>query len=225
MDFSYGPISLMSLLLCHTESSKAFFLMEQTDNDLIIQFNQGDTEAFTAIYNNYYLTLYNFVKKFVPEREDAEDITADIFTKLWRMHARFDSIKNIEAFLYITGRNTCFDFLRHLQRQSEKQKELLHVLMQEPAEGFLQEDLKAEVLKSIHREIEKLPRSCRNVFKMAYFEDLSNSQIAEALRINNQSVRNHKQRAIKLLRIALLNKNVLVSAFIGLWFLLLRILG
>jgi len=199
--------------------------MEQLDNDLIIQFNHGDTEAFTAIYNNYYLTLYNFVKKFIPEREDAEDITADIFIKLWRMHTRFDSIKNIEAFLYITGRNACLDFLRHLQRQSEKQKEMLHVLMQEPAEGFLQEDLKAEVLKSIHKEIEKLPRSCRNVFKMAYLEGLSNSQIADTLRINNQSVRNHKQRAIKLLRIALLNKNVLVSAFIGLWFHLLRILG
>lgn len=196
--------------------------MEQPDNDLIFQFNHGDTQAFTAIYNSYYLTLYNFVKKFIPEKEDAEDITADIFVKLWRMHTRFDSIKNIEAFLYITGRNACLDFLRHLQRQGERQKELLHVLMQQPPEGVLQEDLKAEVLKSILKEIEKLPRSCRNVFKMSYLDGLSNSQIAESLRINNQSVRNHKQRAIKLLRIALLNKNVLVGAFIGLWFHLLR---
>jgi RNA polymerase sigma-70 factor (ECF subfamily) len=199
--------------------------MEQPDNDLIIQFNQGDTEAFTAIYNNYYLILYNFVKKFVPEREDAEDITADIFIKLWRLHANFDSIKNIEAFLYITGRNACLDFLRHLQRQSEKQKELMHVLLQQPAEGVLQENLKAEVLKAIHKEIERLPRSCRNVFTMAYLEGLSNSEIAETLQINNQSVRNHKQRAIKLLRIALLNRNALVSTFIGLYFYLLRILG
>ncbi len=197
--------------------------MEQPDNDLIVQFNQGGTGAFTAIYNSYYLTLYNFVKKFIPEQEDAKDITADIFVKLWKMHTRFDSIKNIEAFLYITGRNACLNYLRFLQRQSEKQKELLHVLVQEPAEGTLQEDLIAEVLKSIHEEIEKLPPSCRNVFNMAYFEGLSNSQIAETLQINNQSVRNHKQRAIKLLRIALLNRNALVSAFFGLYLHLLRI--
>ncbi|HEX9504019.1 MAG TPA: RNA polymerase sigma-70 factor [Patescibacteria group bacterium] len=199
--------------------------MEQPDNDLILQFNHGDTEAFAAIYNKYHLTLYYFVKRFIPEREDAEDITADIFVKLWKLHANFDSIKNIEAFLYITGRNACLNFLRHLQKQHEKQKELLHVLLQEPAEGILQEDLKAEVLKSIHKEIEGLPRSCRRVFKMAYLEGLSNGQIAEILQINNQSVRNHKQRAIKLLRIALLNKNVLASAFIGLYFHLLRTLG
>jgi RNA polymerase sigma-70 factor (ECF subfamily) len=196
--------------------------MEQPDNDLIFQFNHGDTGAFTAIYNSYYLTLYNFVRKFVPEKEDAEDITADIFVKLWRLHTRFDSINNIKAFLYITARNACLDFLRHLQRQSEREKEMLHVLMQQPAEGLLQEDLKAEVVKSIHIEIEKLPRSCRNVFKMSYLEGLSNSQIADTLQINNQSVRNHKQRAIKLLRIALLNKNAIAGAFIGLWFHLLR---
>ena len=199
--------------------------MEQPDNDLISQFNHGDAEAFTAIYNKYYLTLYYFVNKFLPEREDAEDITADVFVKLWKLRANFDNIKNIEAFLYITGRNACLDYLRHLQRQHEKQKELLHVLLQEPADGILQENLKAEILKSIHKEIDSLPRSCRRVFKMAYLEGLTNGQIAETLKINNQSVRNHKQRAIKLLRIALLNKNVLVSAFLGLYLHLLRILG
>jgi RNA polymerase sigma-70 factor (ECF subfamily) len=198
--------------------------MEQPDTDLLSQFNHGDTEAFTAIYNNYYFTLYNFVRKFVPEREDAEDITADIFVKLWKMHAKFDSIQNIEAFLYITGRNACLNFLRHLQRQNEKQKELLHILLQQPAEGALQEDLKTEVLKSIDKEIAKLPKSCGKVFKMAYLEGLSNGEIAEALQINNQSVRNHKQRAIKLLRIALLNRNMLVGTFITLYFYLLRLL-
>ena len=199
--------------------------MEQPDNDLISQFNHGDAEAFTAIYNKYHLTLYSFVNKFLPEREDAEDITADVFVKLWKLRANFDNIKNIEAFLYITGRNACLDYLRHLQRQHEKQKELLHVLLQEPADGILQENLKAEVLKSIHKEIDRLPRSCRKVFKMSYLEGLTNSQIAETLKINNQSVRNHKQRAIKILRIALLNKNVLVSAFLGLYLHLLRIFG
>lgn len=191
--------------------------MEQPDNNLIAQFTRGDTEAFTAIYNAYYPTLYSFVKKFIPEREDAEDITADIFVKLWRMHANFDNIKNIEAFLYITARNACLDFLRQLKRRNEKQKELLYVLLQEPAEGILPEDIKAEVLAAILQEIEKLPRSCRNVFKMAYLEGLSNSEIAESLRINNQSVRNHKQRAVKLLRLALLNRDRLAGTLIALY--------
>src|SRR5882757_9397579 len=185
--------------------------MEQTDNDLITQFNQGDTEAFTAIYHKYYSTLYYFVKRWVSEREDAEDITADVFAKLWKLRANLQGIKNIEAFLYITGRNACLDFLRHIQRRNLRQKKLLHALFQPPEEIVFKEDLKTQVLQTIYAEIEKLPPSTRNVFKMAYLEGLSNSEIAETLQIENQSVRNHKQRAIKLLRIALLNRNILVS--------------
>lgn len=200
------------------------YLMEQPFDDLIVQFNQGDTEAFTAIYNRYYSTLYYFVKRFIPEREDAEDITADVFVKLWNLRANLKTIKNIEAFLYVTGRNACLDFLRHLQRRNMRQKELIQALLQQPEEGRLEEDVKTLVLQAIHAEIEKLPRSCRTVFKMAYIDGMSNSQIAEALGINNQSVRNYKLRAAKLLRIALLNRNMLVGVFIAVYFNVLRLL-
>lgn len=178
--------------------------MEQPENDLIVQFNHGDTEAFTAIYNKYFSKLYYFVKRFIAEREDAEDITADVFVKLWNLRANLNSIRNIEAFLYITGRNACLDFLRQIQRRSARHEELLRTLLEEKDEGHLTDDVKVLVLKAVHSEIEKLPRSCRKVFKMAYLDGLSNSQIAEALSINNQSVRNHKLRAVKILRIALL---------------------
>ena len=190
--------------------------MERPDNDLIVQFNQGDTEAFTAIYNKYFSRLYYFVKRFVPEREDAEDITADVFVKLWGLRANLNSIKNIEAFLYITGRNACLDFLRHIQRRNLRQKDLLHALLQEAGDDQLTDDVKTQVLKAIYEEIEKLPRSCRQVFKMAYLDGLSNSQIAETLSINNQSVRNHKLRAVKILRMALLRLPPLVFIILAL---------
>ena len=200
------------------------YLMEQPVDEFISQFNQGDTEAFTAIYNRYYSTLYYFIKRFIPEREDAEDITADVFVKLWNLRANLQTIKNIEAFLYITGRNACLDFLRHIQRRNMRQKELIQSLLQEPEEGRLEEDIKTLVLQAIHAEIEKLPRSCRTVFKMAYLDGMSNSEIAASLDINNQSVRNFKLRAVKLLRIALLNKNMLVGAFVAVYFTVLRLL-
>lgn len=191
--------------------------MKQIDNDLLTQFSEGDAGAFTAIYNEYYPTLYYFVKRFINEREDAEDITADIFVRLWKLHANFNSINNIKAFLYITARNTCLDFLRLRQRQNEKHKELLYVLLQEPAEGILKDDLKTEILKFIYEEIENLPPSPRRVFKMSYLDGLSNEAIAKKLHINNQSVRNHKQRAIKFLRMAILSRNILAASFIYLY--------
>jgi len=198
--------------------------MEQPGDDLIVQFNAGETEAFTTIYHRYYYTLYNFVKRFLPDREDAEDVTAEVFVKLWKLRANLNTIKNVEAFLYVTGRNACLDFLRHVQRQNLRQKDIIRNLLQQPEEGILEEDVETLVLRAITEEIEKLPRSCRTVFKMAYVDGRSNDEIAQALGINNQSVRNHKLRAVKLLRIALLNRNMMAGAFIGAWCAILRVI-
>jgi len=186
--------------------------MEQPGDDLIVQFNAGDTEAFTTIYHRYYYTLYNFVRRFILDREDAEDVTAEVFVKLWKLRANLNTIKNVEAFLYITGRNACLDFLRHVQRRNMRQKDIIRNLLQQPEEGKLEEDVEALVLRAITEEIEKLPRSCRAVFKMAYVDGRSNDEIAQALGINNQSVRNHKVRAVKLLRIALQDRDALIGA-------------
>ncbi|HTI08444.1 MAG TPA: RNA polymerase sigma-70 factor [Puia sp.] len=182
--------------------------MEQPDNDLILQFNQGDIQAFSVIYDTHYVSIYRFVRQFIHEREEAEDIVANTFIKLWKLRSNFESRHNIKAFLYITTRNACFDSLRHQKRQSEKQKELFYFLSQRPAEEHFQDDVETEVLKSIFREIEKLPPSVRTVFKMAYIEGKSNDEIAAHLHITNQSVRNNKHRAIKLLRMAILNTNM-----------------
>jgi len=66
--------------------------MEQPGDDLIVKFNQGDTEAFTVLYTRYYYTLYNFVKRFIPDREDAEDLTAEVFVKLWKLRFTGSSV-------------------------------------------------------------------------------------------------------------------------------------
>ena len=198
--------------------------MEQPDHDIVVRFTQGDALAFTAIYNEYYPAIYYFVRRFMQERENAEDITADVFVKLWKMHANIEGINNIKAFLYVAARNTSIDFLRYQQKQNKRQQDLLHALLQEQADVLLKEDVKTEVLKLIYEEIENLPKSCRKVFKMAYLEGLSNSEIAETLKINNQSVRNHKQQAIKVLRIALLHRNLLVGAIIGCYCSVLHVL-
>ena len=189
--------------------AKPFTNMEQPDNDIITRFNRGEALAFTAVYNEYYPAIYYFVRRFIADREDAEDITADVFVKLWKMHANLESIANIKAFLYVAARNTCIDFLRYTQRQNANRKKLLYLLEQEPSEGPLQDDLWTEMLQYIYKEIDKLPRSCRKVFKMSYLEGRSNSDISKALHINPQSVYNHKQRAIKSLRLALFDKKIL----------------
>jgi RNA polymerase sigma-70 factor (ECF subfamily) len=192
-------------------------LMEQFADDLISQFNQGNSRAYTTIYNLCAPSIYYFAKRFVGDREVAEDITADTFIKLFRLHANFDSLINIRAFLRITTRNACLNYLRDLKSKDQQKKDLLYLLTQDQEKGFPEDQYQAELLQRIYDEIEKLPKKCRQVFKLAFMDGLGNEEIAELLHINYQSVKNQKTRALKILRLALLNRGLLAAILIRLY--------
>jgi RNA polymerase sigma-70 factor (ECF subfamily) len=173
-------------------------------------FQQGSKEAFAAVYNMHYSRLYGFIKKLIDDREEAQDITAETFVKLWRLRANFNTAENIKAFLYITARNACMDYLRYRQRQTANRQQLGYVLLQQ--EEFIpannNDEIKGEVLKQIHNEIENLPTQCRRIFKMAWLEGKKNAAIATELELTEQTIRNQKARAVKILRLALANYNI-----------------
>ena len=192
-------------------------LMEQSVHDLIPQFNQGNSRAYTSIYNLYAPSIYYFAKRFVNDRNVAEDITADTFIKLFKLHANFDNLPNIQAFLRITTRNACLNYLRDLKVKDQQKQDLLYLLARDEDKGFPEDQYQAELLQRIYEEIEKLPKKSRQIFKLAYIEGLKNEEIADLLHINYQSVKNQKARALKILRLALSSKGLLAFILIRLY--------
>jgi RNA polymerase sigma-70 factor (family 1) len=180
--------------------------MKNPGHHHIIGFREGNKEAYAAIFNTFHTPIYYFIKKLVNDADEASDIAAETFIKLWKLRANFDTQQNIKAFLYITARNACLDYLRSTQRQTIKQQEYIYVAGQEQEIiTSIHEDIKAEVYQQILEEVEKLPTQCRKIFKMAYLQNMKNAEIAEALGLTSQTVKNQKVRAIKLLRVNLSN--------------------
>lgn len=183
--------------------------MKNPGHHIIAGFQQGSKEAFATVYNMHYSRLYSFIRKLIGDREEAEDITAETFVKLWKLRANFNTEENIKAFLYITARNACMDYLRYRQRQTvNKQAFGYTVTQQENNIPTSNDEIKTAVLKQLHSEIENLPTQCKRIFKMAWLEGKKNAAIAAQLSLTEQTVRNQKARAIKLLRVALENYNM-----------------
>lgn len=174
--------------------------------ELIQQFKRGHQATFTTVYDRYWPAIFYFVRKFIPDTDQAEDITAETFVKLWQRRENFSTEKSIASFLHTTARNASIDWLRSEKRQVRNREELLHLLQQDQY-GDLQDDVKAELLRLVQQEIEKLPFKIKRVFILSYVQGKSNEEIAALLGIHNQSVRNHKTRALKLLRLAITGKN------------------
>ena len=188
--------------------------MQNPGHQIIAGFKEGNKEAFAAVYTSHYPSLFFFVKRFVVDRAEAEDITAETFIKLWKIKHNFESHQNIKAFLYITARNACLDCLRARQRSTGMQQEMLYLLLQQNEMTFIHDEIKADVLTQVKEKIEDLPPKCKQIFKMAFFERIKNAEIAEKLGLTLQTVKNQKVRAIKLLRLALKRDLVLLTLLI-----------
>ncbi len=195
--------------------------MKNPGQHIIAGFQQGSKDAFAEVYNLHYSRLYAFIKKLVDDKEEARDITAETFVKLWKLHANFNTQDNIKAFLYITARNACMDFLRYRQRQMANKQEFNYVLLQQEnnVAATSNDEIKTLVLKQIHSEIENLPTQCKRIFKMAWLEGKKNAEIAEQLELTEQTIRNQKARAVKILRLALANYNMELFVFLVFFFL------
>ncbi|WP_300603729.1 RNA polymerase sigma factor [Niabella sp.] len=189
--------------------------MPLTEAERITQFNEGNASVFTSLYRKFQPRIYFFTQKFIPDTAAAEDITAEAFIKLWNSRGRFASEKSIASFLYITARNASIDWLRRVKREEAGLQQFLFVQpdFHEDAHSMV----RAEVVRLIQQEIDKLPQKMKRVFTLAYFEEKSNEEIALLMGIRNQSVRNYKTKALQQLKHALPVNPFLMLISLAMW--------
>lgn len=173
-------------------------------SNLIREFNAGKESAFKEVFQTYYPYLLLFVTKMNGNKTEAEDIVLVTFQSLFVKHLEFDSLSKIKAFLFITARNNCVNSLVTNKRKGTKYKIWLDGIDDEKAMEL--EGIKTELLGLIHDEIENLPLECKRVFKMLIYDELKPVEIGVILGITTQTVYVQKNRAIKALRIKLINK-------------------
>src|ERR1044071_324764 len=109
-------------------------------------FKKGSDVAFRRIFDTYYKALCYFAAKLLQEKEDAEDMVADAFNKLWQQHDSFESERHIKSFLYLTTRNACLNLLKHKKSKSSSQQELIYLVKDEDDKNSLTEMIESELL-------------------------------------------------------------------------------
>jgi RNA polymerase sigma-70 factor (family 1) len=181
---------------------------QNQDKVLLNEFKKGNTHAFKAVYDLYFPSLCFFAKRLVDNDAEGEDIAADSFIKLLNRHEFFDTLPNIKAFLYITTRNACLNYLRFMQKQANSKRDLAN-FQDKTDEHILSSMVHAEVLREVEYEIDQLPQRCREIFKLIYYERKSADEIAEQLNISINTVWVQRAKAIQLIRTNLLKKGLL----------------
>ncbi len=83
-----------------------------SDEQLISLSLKGENAALETLIARYLKLVYYFVFKYVQNRTDAEDITQEVFVKVWRNLRKFDQTKAFRPWLYQIAKNTSLDFFK-----------------------------------------------------------------------------------------------------------------
>lgn len=174
---------------------------ELSDPQLVLSIKSGDIQSFDILFRRYYPLMYAFVNKMLKDGEWADDITQNIFIKLWLYRSELNPDKSVKELLYKMARNKCIDYFRSVRDEIR----LLVSIKDgdnDPADSSQCEDSIQfkETGIAIASNIAMMPNKRQMVFKMSRYMHLPNKEIARRLGISVRTVEKHLELAVKGLR-------------------------
>jgi len=152
-----------------------------SDNDLLHAVSRGDETALAAIYDRYRLILFGLILRILHDRQEAEDVLQEAFLQVWRRAADFDESRGrVFTWLVTIARSRALDRLRALGARAR----LADQAAQAPADQFgdaAEDALKSEQGTIVRQALTELPEEQRRALLLAYFEGLTQSEIADRL--------------------------------------------
>ena len=180
------------------------------DIDLLRRMAAGDEDAVGTLYDRYGQVLYAVVYRIVGQKADAEEVLMEAFAQIWREAARFETTRgSVAAWLAMITRSRALDFVRARARRTR----ITATAAREepdgaPAMGAWRSDPSrttehAERSSRVAAALGELSAQQRQVIELAYFEGLSQSEIAERLKEPLGTVKTRVRLGMQKLRDAL----------------------
>ena len=175
------------------------FLTQHTDRDLF-HLIAGDNEAaFAELFRRYDRRIYPFVLKMIKSEAQAEEITQEIFIKIWRYRDKLIPIDQPEAYIFTIAARHTLDQIRKRLNENKMLQRLSATLA--PAHNDTEEALLLRDKEAlVQQAIELLPPQQKTVYLLSRQQGLSYEEISREMGISVNTVRNHLVKALQSLR-------------------------
>ncbi len=179
---------------------------------LLDDFRSNNIFALQTIYDMHYHAIWNFANRFLKDDDQADDIVAESFIKVWKKRAEFDSLKGIAYFLYTITRNACISHLKKTRTKEKTHKEIAYLLGKDEDKVAL-ESIREDLIQLSIIEAQTLPDKMKEIFQLSYIEGFSAAEVADKLELSTHTVWAQKRNAVKRVRENLLKKGLLSWMF------------
>lgn len=185
---------------------KSFIDSSNEERALLRRLIAGEMAAYETLFHRYYPTFCAFVRGMTKDTFVSEDITQNIFLKVWINRERLDEEKSIRNYLFVLAKHEVYNYLRTKNRTFTPLREVVSgsdarggeiASAHNETEETLDLHQTAELVESIVR---RMPGQRQLIFRLSRFEHRSNKEIARLLNLSVRTVDKHIELAIKELR-------------------------
>lgn len=163
----------------------------------------GGEQEFERLFKEHFKSLYAYAFTILKNEAVAEETVQHVFYKIWEKKVP-DSIQtSLKAYLYKAVYHESLNYLKHKKIKAQYQLHVMHEQKNhtEPASKRV---IVKELEERLRDALNALPQQCRTVFQMSRFNGLKYQEIADQLGISVKTVENQMGKALKQLRIKLI---------------------
>ena len=184
--------------------------LPQPDPSILRKAQKGDERAFSIIHRAYEVPIYNYVLRMVNERALAEDLTQDIFLRVYQGLAGFSLRSRFTTWLFQVAKNRVLDELRARERKPQSAMSLedmppLDVVEDAPLERI-------EAIDAVWRAVGALNPDLRMALLLRDVVGLSYNEIGDALEITLATVKWRIYKAREEVQLALAREGITYSS-------------
>ncbi len=177
--------------------------MPEEKSKIVLLFKEiqyGNKTAFDEFFAMYYNKLLAFARQYTKQLESAEEVTSELFVRIWLKRESLSKVLNPEVYLYISIKNACLNLIR-----SNRKRHLLFA--EQPYEQSLEQRSDKydsviedkELIKLLDLAVAALPKQRRLIFILIKEQGLKSNAVAQILGISTRTVENQLYKAVKTL--------------------------
>lgn len=142
---------------------------------------RGDEQSLASLYDRYRLILFGLILRILHSRAEAEDVLQDVFIQVWKRAGDYDESRGRTfTWLVTLARSRAIDRLRALDSRQRTANESLEGVTDSVSDAA-EDAFKSEQREVVRAALAALPSEQRQTLLLAYFEGLTQTEIAERL--------------------------------------------
>jgi RNA polymerase sigma-70 factor, ECF subfamily len=178
------------------------------EGDLVASCRAGDPGAFARLVRLHENMVYSLSARLLGDREEARDVTQEVFLQVYRMLARFEGRSGLKTWIYRIAVNQCHNRRRLWRRRRRDREAVLDEALAppgaSPSVGPFEEACRGELARRVQAALLELSFEHRSVLVLRDVEGLTCGEVASALAVPEGTVKSRLSRAREAMRERLL---------------------